>query len=186
MKGPVSTSAALGIPVYQKILEVAQGGFTLDDSVFANGDIIPIGTVIGYDESTRKAKVAKMGVLQANATNSATSYQVHKRHNLAVGMSIILAGGTARAITAIDTSNASYDAVSVGTTIGVAGTAGDAIYVSDIGVTAPKGTLLEELVVDTNATLSVVIRGTLYHRRIKQVPASVQAKLPNLIFSESY
>lgn len=188
MKSRVLTTGTSGIPVFQYVEESASGGFVLDDTAIASGVTIKAGTVIGFDESTRKAKVAKMGVLQASATNVATTYQVLKGHILAVGMSVNLPGGTARAITVIDTSNASYDTLTVGTTIGVAAAAGIMIAVSDIATTAPNGLLLFDVDQDSvqHVEIAVLLRCTVYHRRIPQVPASIKALLPNVIFSESF
>lgn len=186
MKGPVLTSTTSGIPIFQEIITTAQGGFTLDDSAITAGTVIKAGTVIGFDESTRKVKVAKSAVLQASALNSATTYDVLKGHNLVVGMTVNLPGGTGRAITAIDTSDPSYDRLTVGTTIGVAAAAGIMIAVADIGTTAPNGLLLEEVTADTNSEISVVIRGVVYHRRIPPVAAATKLLMPNIIFSESY
>lgn len=189
MLGLNKESVTSGIPVFQKDFETAQGGFTLDETVLAAGTIIKAGTVMGFDEATRKAKPLKGGVLQANATDSATTYRILKGSNAVVGQSINLTGGTARAITAIDTSNANYDEITVGTTIGVAGTAGDTLFVSDDGYTKAKGLLRNDATVPATGyteTVSVVIRGTVYHRRIPPVSAAVKALLPNIIFSESY
>ena len=186
MKGPVLTSTTSGIPIFQEILTTAQGGFTLDDSALTSGSTIKAGTAIGIDEATRKVKVAKSAVLYASATNVATTYQVLKGHNLVVGHSVNLPGGTARAITVIDTSNADYDVLTVGTTIGIAANAGIMIAVADIGTTAPNGLLLDETVVDTNTEITVVTRGVVYHRRIPPVAAASKLLMPNMIFSESY
>lgn len=186
MKGPVSTSYTNGIPVFQTVLETAQGGFTLDDTAVAAGTLLKAGTLISFDETTRKAKVGKIAVLQANATNSATAYRVLKGHGLVVGMSITLPSGTPRAITAITTTDPTYDELTVGTTIGVAATAGDSIYVNDIGATAPKGLLYMDVEVGVNTDLAVVIRGTAYENRIQPVAASVKALIPNIIFSKSF
>jgi len=187
--GIQSETASQSVEVFQVVHETAQGGFTLDETVLAAGTTIPAGTVIGFDEATRKAKAGKLGVLQANATDSATAYRVTKGHNLAVGQSINLTGGTARAITAIDDSDPDYDELTVGTTIGVAGTAGDAVFVVDDGYSKAKGLLMNEVVVPASGlveTVSVVIRGTVYERRIGPVPASVKALMPNIIFSQSF
>lgn len=187
MKGPTKETVSYGVQIFQNIIETAQGGFTLDDSVAVTAGLtIKAGTVMSYDETTRKALVAKMGVLQANATNVATTYRVTKGSNLKVGMSIFLVGGTARAVTAIDTSNASYDELTVGTTIGVAGTAGDALYVNDAGVTSAKGLLLDDTDAASTADVAIVIRGTVYENRINKVPASVKLLMPNIIFSKSF
>lgn len=188
MKSPVSTSASYAVPVFQTVLETAQGGFTLDDSVAVTAGLeVAAGTVIGFDESTRKAKVGKFGVAQASATNSATAYRVLKGHTLAVGMTIKAEdGGTGRAIDSIDATDPDYDELTVLTTIGQAVDAGDALYVDDIGYSAPKGLAYAPFTAEGNAEVAVMNRGTVYHRRVPPVPAVVKAKLPNIIFSESY
>jgi hypothetical protein len=187
MVGPTKTTVGYDKQIFQNVIETAQGGFTLDDTVAVTAALeVKSGTAIGFDATTRKAKVAKMGVLQANATNTATTYRVTKGHTLAVGMSIILAGGTARAITAVDTSNGAYDEFTVGTTIGVAGTAGDVLYVNDIGATAPNGLVLDAFTAAQTADIAVVIRGTVYENRIPPVAASVKLLMPNIIFSKSF
>ena len=186
MKPLTSTTATYGVPVFANVFETSTGGFTLSDNQIADGTDLAPGTVISYDESTRLAKVAKMAVLQADVTNSATAYRAKKGHNLKVGSSINLSGGTARAITAIDTGNADYDEFTVGTTIGVAATAGALLYVNDIGTSAPKGLLYLPVTVGVNTEIAVVIRGTVYENRIQPVPASIKALLPNIIFSKSF
>lgn len=182
--------ASAGIPIWQsKNTQVAQGGFTLDDSAFATeGIVIPAGTPIGFDESTRKAMVAKLAVAQAGATNTATEYKVLKGHLLAVGMSIKSGTSAAKAITAIDTTNADYDLVTVAETLGVVVAIGASIFVDDAGYKDLKGLLYEDVFIDSNgvADVAVVLRGTVYARRIVPVPATIQAKLPLIIFSQSY
>ena len=178
-----------GIVIFQDDVKVAQGGFLLDDVAFTTeGLVIPAGTPIGFDESTRIAKVCKIGVAQANATNTATTYKVLKGSLLKVGMSINSGAGTARSITEIDTTNADYDLLTVGSTIGVAVTAGDAIFVSDAGYTGVKGLLYEDATINSNGVVdvAVVLHGAVYARRIPPVPATIQAKLPLIIFSQSF
>lgn len=99
------TKTNLGHPIGYSINQVAQGGFTLDDSAYATeGTVVPAGIPIGFDESTRKAKVCKFGIAQADATDAATAYKVEKGHNLAVGMTVISGAAAAgKKITAIDT-----------------------------------------------------------------------------------
>lgn len=180
-----------GITIWQsKNTQVAQGGFTLNDAAFAIENlVVPAGTPIGFDESTRVATVGKFAVAQATATNTATEYKILKGHKIAVGMEIMSgAAATARAITAIDQTNADYDLVTVGITLGVVIGVGDSIYVNDAGYTKLKGLLYEDAIIDSNgvADISVVIHGTVYARRIVPVPTSVQARLPLIIFSQSY
>jgi hypothetical protein len=178
-----------GIVVFQDDVKVAQGGFLLDDAAFTtDGLVIPVGTPIGFDESTRIAKVCKVAVAQANATNSAVTYKVLKGHLLKVGSVINSGAGSAQAITAIDTTNADYDVLTVGTTLGVAVAAGDAIFVADAGYTGVKGLLYEDATINSNGVVdvAVVLHGTVYARRIPPVPATIQAKLPLIIFSQSF
>jgi hypothetical protein len=191
---PVKTTVSSGVPVWQKVLEVAQGGFILDNSVLTDGDTVKAGTPIGINESTRKAKVVKTAQLHANALNSDTDYQVEKGHHFKVGDKVgKTEGGAAYAITAIDTSNADYDVITVGTTLGVALTAGDVLFESSasggsaaaVAVT-PNGLLYDDVDVADGASLSVVLRGTVYDRRIPAAGSVVKAKIPQIIFSQSY
>lgn len=178
-----------GVVIWQsKNTQVAQGGFTLDDSLFAEGEVILAGTPIGYDEATRLAKVGKYGVAQAGATDTATQYKLLKGHVLKVGMEINSGAGTAQAITVIDTTDANFDLITVGTTIGVTITTGDAYVVDDLGVTGKQSLLYAPVVIGGNglADVTVVLRGTVYARRIAPVPASIQANMPLIIFSESF
>lgn len=185
-------SAKSGKVIFQKVLETARGGFTLDTSGLTEGDTVAAGTPVQFDETTRKAKVLKTAKVYENAGAAATQYKVEKGHNLAVGDKVgKTVGGAAYAITAIDTSNADYDVITVGTTIGAA-TAGDALFQSSAsGATAgalnvsANGLLYDDVEVSEDASLSVVLRGTVYARRIA-VPSDVQSDLPLIIFSNSY
>lgn len=178
-----------GMVVWQsKNLQVAQGGFTLDDSNFAVGSVIPVGTPIGFDEATRLAKVAKIGVAQANATNSATTYKVLKGHILKVGMSVKTGASDSKAITEIDTTNELYDVITVEATLGVVVATGDSIYVDDAGYSTVKGLLYSNVEIGANglADVTVVLRGTVYARRITPIPVVIKEKMPLIIFSESF
>lgn len=187
MKGITKSTVNSGIPIYQKVDETASGGFTISETVLPAGTTIPAGTVMGYDETSRLAVPAKFGVLQANALNSDTVYKVLKGSNLAVGMSINLPSGTARAITAIDTTNANYDSITVGTTIGQAANAGIGLFVSDAGYNAGlKGLLWHDHDLATGEDCALVVKGTVYANRIAPIPDSIKALIPTIIFSKSY
>lgn len=173
-------------PIFQEVITTMQGGFALDETTVAAGTLLPAGTLIGFDESTRRAKVGKVATLQASATNTATTYRVLKGSLLKVGDTFTAAGGTPRAITAFDTSNSAYDEITVGTTLGVALNAGDAVYINDAGFTNPVGLLFLPVEVQPGADVSVLVRGMVYARRIQPIPASLQAKMPGIIFSQSY
>lgn len=190
---PVKTVVNSGVQVWQKVLETARGGFTLDNTGLATGLTIPAGTLLGYDESTRKAAVLKTATMQAAAADDAVAYKVLKGSAFAVGDDIAsVKGGKAYAITAIDTSNSDYDQLTVGTTLGVALVSGDVIFQSSAtGATvaaynvAPKGLLYEDTDVAADVDVSVVIRGTVYARRIPGTNAALQGLVPLIIFSQS-
>lgn len=192
--GFTSKTVSGGVPIFQQAYENASGGFGLDKTGLTDGKDIPAGTVMGYDELTRKASPLKVATLNADAGNTDVTYQVKKGHLFAVGDYLAaVVGGKAYAITAIDTSNADYDVLTVGTTLGVALVAGVALFQSSatgaaaaaLNVT-PRGLLYSDVTVADNVTLSVMIRGTVFERRIPAVPVSVKAYLPNIIFSQSY
>jgi hypothetical protein len=186
-----------GKTIYVQAMELATGGFTLDTSNLAAGTEVLAGSVMGFDEATRKAKVLKVAVLHANAADDATTYQVKKGHPLQVGDYIgVVVGGKAYAITEIDSTNADYDVLTVGTTLGVALTAADGVVLfqsSATGASAcaygsgdPKGLLYEDVKAEDNTSCGVLLRGTVYERRIPKIAAGVKAYLPNIIFSNSY
>lgn len=192
---PVKTTVNGGITVFQTRLEHAQGGFVLDDSTLTAGNTVKAGHPLGYDETTRKAKVVKLAKVQANAISSATTILVYKGHHFKVGDYIAkTVGSAAYAITAIDSSNAAYDSLTVGTTLGVALTADtDMLFQSSAtgasaaaySVTA-KGLLYEDTDVAAGVSVSVVIRGTVYERRAPAVTTAVKSAIPQIIYSQSY
>ena len=182
-----------GVPVFQTVLENAQGGFTLDITGLAAGSVVKAGSVMGYDESTRMAKLIKTATVYENAGSSATAYKVYKGHYFAVGDFVALTvGGAADDITAIDKTNAAYDTITLAATIGAA-TAGASFFQSSAqGSTAgalpvtPKGLLYDDVDVATGADAAVCIRGTVYARRTPGVPTDIRTKLPLFVFSESF
>lgn len=191
---PVKTTLDNGIPVFQSRIETAQGGFVLTDTTLTAGDTVKAGQPVGYDESTRKATVVKLAKVYENAGSSATAIKVYKGHHLKVGDYVAVAvGGAAYAITAIDTSNAAYDELTVGTTLGVALTADVSILFqsSATGASAAaysvtaKGVVYEDTVVAAGASVSVVIRGTVYERRVPGAPAAVKTAMPGIYYSSS-
>lgn len=180
------------IPVYQQVHEVSQGGYTLDTDGLVAGSTIPAGSVIIADDATRKAKVLKTANVVEVAAADAVVYKVAKGSQIAVNDNIGLGlKGKAYPVTAIDKSNANYDALTVSTTLGAAAVGVPVFQSSTTGATnsalsgTPTGTLYESTLVEANATITVVLRGTVYARRIPGVPADVKALLPLIIFSQS-
>lgn len=111
---PKKVSESRSIPVWAKVLETAKGGFSLNKTGLTVGDILPAGTPIAFDETTRIAKKAK-------------------------------ADGT------------------------------------DV-----NGLLYADVVIEDKAPLSVVIRGTVYEKRVEGITPQIKEKLRNIIFSQSY
>ncbi|MDF2931218.1 MAG: hypothetical protein K0R36_549 [Chryseobacterium sp.] len=68
---PKSTSGSRTIPIFQKVLETARGGFTLDATGLTANQTIPAGTPIAFDEETRKAKKATLTGTAPNQTTDA-------------------------------------------------------------------------------------------------------------------
>lgn len=116
-----SETGSREIPVFQKILETARGGFTLDMTGLTEGNVIPAGTPITFDEATRKAKVAALTGTAPNQTSDA------------------------------------------------------------------KGLLYASVKIRKNAPIDVVLRGTVYNRRVTPAINDAHKKaLPLIIFSESF
>ncbi len=183
-----------GIPIFQQVPENAQGGYVLDATGLTAGVLVPAGTVMGASDSTRLAKPLKVAQVYENAISSATAIKVLKGQLFIVGDYVAkTVGGAAYAITAIDQTNAAYDLLTVGTTLGVALTVGDSLFQSSAtGATAAvyavvaKGLLYQGVYVGVNESLSIAIRATVYARRIPIVTTEIKALLPNIIFSQSF
>jgi len=188
------TTTSGNIPVFVNKLEVFTGGFSLVNTGLVAGDIIPAGTPVLCSETARTATVCKTAIAQANATNVATGYRVNKGHKFAVGDKFAIAvGGAAYAIASITTTQSAYDTITVGTTLGIAVTAGDVYFEAtgevDTACTlknTPNGLLENDTLVATDEGCSVVIRGTVYLRRIPGLIASMKTALTGFLFSNSY
>ncbi len=188
MFGLKKQKVTTGIPIWQgKNLENAQGGFTLEDE-YSAGETIPAGTPIGFNESTRKAKVAKIAVLHSSATSSEKDYKVLKGHVLELNMKLKFGSATPKTVTKIDRTNADYDLITLNDTLGVEIPTGGVLFVDDEGFSTMKGLLYESVTIGANkqANIAVTIRGTVYARRIPPISPELRAKMPNIIFSESY
>lgn len=182
------------IPIWQGKVENAIGGFSLAATGLPKDTVIPAGTPFVFDEITRVATMVGGAVLQADATNTATTYRVVKGSTVKAGDYLAsVAGGAAYAITAIDTTNSAYDTVTVGTTLGVAYTAGQNLFISiATGATAAafpviNGLLYDDTLGNPGETVSMTIKGTVYARRLPYYSAGLAALagLKNIIFSQS-
>lgn len=194
LKYSTTKDSRISIPVWQggpADLELVQGGFALDRTGLPEGIWLPAGTPMIFNEATRVAKPLVTGVVYANATSTATDYQVQKGHNFQVGQNFgARTGNKAYPITAINTSNPDYDVITVGTTIGAV-TAGDFVFASSTtGATnssfgGVNGLLYSDKQVADMETVSIVIRGAIYARRVPY-SADLAAALPRIFYSQSH
>lgn len=99
------------------------GGVTVKTSELG-GSVLFEGTALGYSASDGMYHVAKTATIITNATNSATTYEVAKGHHFKVGDVFATEGANGQTVTVIDKSDASKDVITVGTTLGVAISAG--------------------------------------------------------------
>jgi len=189
MQNTRTTESALPLP-FLTVLEDWVGGICIETTELTQTSL-PAGTPVGKD-TNGLFHVVKQAVMQANATDSATALKVVKGHNLIVGDFITdLLAGAAYAITSIVTTNADYDTVNIGTTLGVALTAGDVIFealaesASDsvfkytpVGLTGHA----IDIVADSNPTVDCIVRGTVNTAVAPSYNASVKAALPHFIF----
>ena len=184
--------------VFQKVLEILPGGFTLDSAVLTEGDYLDEGAIVEYNEATRKANLVKTAKLYADAANDATTYQVEKNHHFKVTENLAqVVGGKAYAITAIDKSNENYDVLTVGTTLGVALTAADGIVLFQSSATGATAAVYSHIAnglvrnggkIETNTSYGVVVRGTVYANRMPYaVSTAMKTALgARFIFSASF
>ena len=149
------------------------------------GGMLYDGTPLFYNSTDKLWHPIYTAVMQANAGSTATAYKVLKGHSLKVG-DYLYNGSTGYAITAIDTSNAGYDEVTVGTTLGAA--SAGAILVAGVsgGATPnPQGLVIGHHVVESGMNLEVGIGviGTVMAVRMKTEMSSTQkAALTDIVF----
>lgn len=151
------------------------------------------GTPVGKD-ANGLYHIVKVAVLSADASNAATNYTVKKGHNFKVGDAVMLStGAKAYAITAIATNegDATSDDITVGTTLGAAAKAGDALYhAAKAGASGsafkyqPEALVGESYDVEalSNHIVNAVTIGQIRESNIPAVGAEVKAKLTGIQF----
>jgi len=156
----------------EKILEDIVGGGTIEPDDFKSTTTsMREGAVVGVD-SNGLYHLFKTAKLHADATDSATTYQVKKGHEFVVGDFIVdsVLSGAAYAITAIDTTTSEdYDTITVGTTLGHAMSAGECLVQASAQAAAgsaaykytPKGIAVNSVDLTTaNHGCGIMVRGT--------------------------
>lgn len=133
--------------------------------------------------------VVKFALVQTDAASSATKIKVYKGHDFKVSDVICaVENGAAYAITDIDTSNTSYDEITVGTTLGAdltkdvsyifhakeSGASGAALKYEPLAVVGTGKPVLKNSNIDTDAWVIGVTKGN-------NLPALIAGKLKGII-----
>lgn len=179
------TTETLQPVVFDTKLEVIPGGITVAVADLSQTQI-KAGTPVGKD-GNGLYHVIKTVVINADATSSATSYQIKKGSDVKVGDFLSLGvGKVSKDITAIDTSNADYDTVTVSATLGTAVTAGDVLVaaLSASSTSALKytpaglvGTTID-VVSGDNHLVDCVVRGSVRAGVAPSVNSDIKTALP--------
>lgn len=166
-------------PVFQhdKTLQLLTGGFVLNVSGFPNGHIIRMGTAIMVDELARTAIPVKSATVTKAIVTADTEIEVAKGHVLVVGDKL-----NGKVISAIDTSEATHDKITLAAGYGKAEANGNTIGSGD-----GNALLYNSIKVITGNThpVDAVVGGLVYARRIGFISATTKANLPNVIFSQT-
>lgn len=161
------------MPFIVKELEDHQGGLSIAlTDLRSDVDHVPPGAFVGVD-TNGLGHVIKSAVLLADVANNATTLRIPKQHPFKTGLFVTSKDKSsvkAYAITAIDTTNAEYDTITVGTTLGVALTTGnylvevkaqDAVGGAGELQYTPVGISKREIdTTGSHASVGVLVRGT--------------------------
>ena len=184
-------------PVFIEVHSDYKGGGTLNNIGLVEGSLIRAGALVNFDENTRLVALLKTAVIVEVAAGGATAYKIAKLNkqqaHLFVSGDVFAktVGGPSYAGT-LDVSNAEYDVVTVGTSLG-AMAVGDVLFHSAAsGATAGalkvevNGQLRNDVIVDKNEFVAVVRQGITYNRRLPfAAPQAVKDALKGIIiFSE--
>lgn len=187
----------LSPPVFIEVHSDYKGGGTLSNLALVDGSIIRAGAFVNFDENTRLVTVLKTAVIVEAAAAGATAYKIAKlnkdqAHLLVSGDILAKAVGGPSYAATLDITNAEYDTITVGTSLGAA-VVGDVLFHSAAsGATAGalkvavNGMLRNHRYVSANEDAPVVRQGIVYNRRLPwAAPQAVKDALKGLIiFSE--
>lgn len=174
-------------------IEDKVGGGTIAKADLVSADELKPGAVVGEDANGLLHVVKTLKVYEA-ATNTATSIKVYKGHEAKGGdvISNNKFAGASVAITAINTSVAEYDTVTVGATIGVVLSVGDVLVQAAATAAAGAGTYkyipigITMAAVDlsvANQGVGVMVRGTVKESLLPYaVNAGIKEKLSLIRF----
>lgn len=182
-------------PVFIEIHSDYKGGGTLSNVGFADKSLLRAGTLVNIDEYTRLVTVLKTAVIVEAAAAGAVAYKIAKQHNYQSHFMVLgdilgnVVGGAAYGLTAIDTTNAVYDIITVPTSLGALNV-GDILFTSSAaGANAAalkvtvNGHLRNDTIVSINQFVAVVRQGITYNRRLPfATPQAVKDALKGIIF----
>lgn len=174
-------------------IEDKVGGGTIAKADLVSADELKPGAVVGEDANGLLHVVKTLKVYEA-ATNTATSIKVFKGHEAKVGdvISNNKFAGASVAITAINNSNADYDTITVGATIGVVLNIGDVLVQANATAAAGAGvykytpvgiTIAAVDLTVANQGTGVMVRGTVKESLMPYpVNAGIKEKLSLIRF----
>lgn len=144
------------------------------------GDVVYDGTPVYL--SSGICKVQKTAMVYENAGSSATTYKIYKGSHLKVG-DTVTNGSTSYAITAMGKSNALYDTISVGTTLGAATKDTTILVVGSntvVGLVTGHHEVLES---GKNLEAGVGVIGTVKEGNLKQpLTSTMKSALKGIVF----
>lgn len=166
-------------------------GVTVASAELVAGGILAEGTAIGAD-SAGLFHVIKTARVTEKAGATATAYKVAKGSHFKKGDAVMLkVGGKAYAITAIDTSEATYDTITLSTTLGEEVAVGKALVESSaVGASGaafkykPKALTGDGYNVDAlnNHTVVAVTIGQYKESVIPAISDDIKAALPGIVY----
>lgn len=178
------------------------GGFTVDLTDFPKGSVVSGGTPILYDEATRTAKVHVAVKVYETAAIGDTAIKVEKllgNSTLTAGQYVMVAPstvsgtGTGLTIVSVDRSHEGYDVLTVAA-LEAAITAGTILVEADkagagaVIAVVPNALSYYDIYVDSDSTqftVTAVVEGTVYERRIPPVADAVKSLFNEITFSQS-
>lgn len=182
------TVMAAGTVVWKKILEVFDGGFTLETDGFVDGAVLPEGSLLKINEATRKATPVKTGV--TGKTGTAKNLYVVQGHHFQVG-EYVITGSTGAVIESISPTG-ELDHIVTATGIGTTATGAIVLNSATGGTgvafkTVPNAISLFDTKIEAGASVAAVRRGTAYSRRIQAHTAGLVSTIPATIqLSDSF
>lgn len=144
----------------------ATGGLYLDTSNLKEGTgFLEKGAPIAADFTARVAKLVKTAKVVEAAVDGAKTYKVGKNHHFKVGNIVaVTKGAKAHTITAIDTSNESYDSLTLDVSIDAVAI-GDVLFESSAAGTSaaveanvPNGLLIHLAALEATRAVNVGLR----------------------------